>query len=50
MLNWLVPLLAALQQRWIGAKGINIALSFSSNPLLDFYTETWEVSAGRRNG
>lgn len=46
MLYWLVPLLAALQQWWMGAKGINIALSSSSNPLSDFYTETWEVTEG----
>lgn len=30
----------------MGAKGINIAPSSSSNPLPDFYTETWEVTEG----
>lgn len=30
----------------MGAKGINIALSSSSNPPPDFLIETWEVTGG----
>lgn len=46
MLRWLVPLLAALPQGWMGAKGINIAQSSSSDPPPDFLVETWEVTGG----